>query len=64
MDLGGKLSYKDCGCKNAYQVWEMVFNSICRYGLLARIKMDETKIVVYHLLWFMLQITGKPLTVA
>ena len=54
MDLGKKLPYKDCGCKNVYQVWEMVFNSICRYGSLERIKMDETKIVVYHLLWFIL----------
>lgn len=45
---------KDCGCENAYQVWEMVFNSICKYGLLVRIKMAKTKIVVYHLPWFML----------
>lgn len=54
MDLGRKLSYKDCGCENAYQVWEKIFNSICRYGSLARTKMDETKIVVYHLLQYVL----------
>lgn len=29
----------------------MTFNSICRYGTQVKIKIDETRIVVYHFLW-------------
>lgn len=55
---------KKCSCENAYHVWERVFNSICRCGTLAGIKIDEPGIAVCHLLWFVLQITEKPLTLA
>ena len=43
---------------------KMVFNSTCRYGTQVKIKIDETRKVVYHLPWFTLQITEKPPTVA
>lgn len=43
---------------------KMVFNSTCRYGTGVKIKIDETRIVVYHLPWFTLQITEKTPTVA
>ena len=49
--LGTKLSYNNVGMEILITLGKMTFNSICRYGTQVKIKIDETRIVVYHFLW-------------